>query len=167
LNEVKHFIIDMVGAGYDFGTWPLRQLYRQIFCTVLSRGNFMGALKVWLKLYYVVDVASSPPQLPDDRLNSLKKLISLIRAVQLMESPLITEDVKWALSYARGYLSRKLCEETEKCFGDIEVAKFEKEQFQMVFGHGAERFDDRARYVQGMKVLLEWARIPDVSESSL
>jgi hypothetical protein len=157
----------MVGAGYDFGTWPLRQLYRQIFCTVLRRGNFMGALKVWLKLYYVVDVASSPPQLPDDRLNSLKKLISLIRAVQLMESPLITEDVKCALSYARGYLSRKLCEETEKCFGDIEVAKFEKEQFQMVFGHGAERFDNRARYVQGMKVLLEWARIPDVPESSL
>jgi hypothetical protein len=167
MNEINLFIVEMLDAGYNIGTWPLRHLYREMFYTVIRRGNFTDALKVLLKLYYVVEVASSPPQLPDDRLNSRKKLISLIRTVLLMESSLITEDVKCALSYIRGYLSRKICEDTEKCFGDIEIAKFEKEQFQMEFGHGAERFDDRARYVQGMKVLLDWARIPDVPESSL
>jgi hypothetical protein len=154
-------------GGYDIGTWPIRQLYRQIFCIVIRKGNITGALKAWLKLYYVIEVASSPPQLPSERLNSLKKLISLIRTVRRMESPLITEDVKSALPYIQGYLSRKLCEGTEKCFGDVEVAKFEKEQFQMAFGHCAESFDDRARYVQGAKVLLGWARIFDIPESNL
>jgi hypothetical protein len=154
-------------GGYDIGTWPIRHLYHQIVCIVIRKGNIIGALKAWLKLYYVIEVASSPPQLPVGRLNSLKKLISLIRTVRRMESPLITEDVKSALPYIQGYLSRKLCEDTEKCFGDVEVAKFEKEQFQMAFGHCAESFDDRARYVQGAKVLLGWARIFDIPESNL
>jgi hypothetical protein len=158
----------MLAAGYSIGTWPIRQLYRQVFRKVNKSGNNIDAVKIWLKLYYEIEPVSIPRVFPDDRVLALKKLVSLIRTLQSIESPVIPEDVKDVLQYVRGYLSQRLCRDTEKCFGsDTEIAKFEKEQFQKVFDHCEESFDDRGRYVQDVKVLLGWAGVFEVSDEDL
>jgi hypothetical protein len=72
------------------------------------------------------------------------------------------------LQYVRGYLSQRLCWDTEKCFGsDTEIAKFEKEQFQKGFDHCEKSFEGRVRYVQDVKVLLGWAGVFQVSDEDL
>ncbi|KAE9370083.1 SET domain-containing protein [Stipitochalara longipes BDJ] len=168
LQMNQDFIDEMLRSGYHLGNYPIPQLYRQIYTATLRKGDNIGALKVYLKLYYEIEHAAIPPPFPDDRINSLKKLISLIRTVQLVESPLITEDIKSMLPYIRGYLSNKLCRETERCFGfDTEIARFEKEQYQKVFGGSTNRYDDRERYVHSVKAVLQWAGVLDFLEGNL
>jgi len=164
----QDFIDEVLRSGYHLGNYPIPQLYRQIYTATLKSGNNIDALKVYLKLYYEIEHVAIPPSFPDDRINSLKKVISLIRTVQLVESPLMNEDVKELLPYIRGYLSKRLCIETEKCFGfDTEIAKFEREQYQKIFSQSTDGYGDRERYVKNVKELLNWAGVAEFLEGNL
>jgi hypothetical protein len=121
-----------------------------------------------LKYYYQIQPVSFPRFFPDERVLNLKKLLSLIRTLGSSESPLVTEDVKKVVPFVLVYLSRRLCRQTKKCFGaDTEIAEFEEEQLQKYFGHCKDGLNNRTRYKQEVKVLLDWAGVLNVSESDL
>jgi hypothetical protein len=164
----QDFMNEMLRTGYHLGNYPILHLYRQIYNATLRKGDNIGALNIYLKIYFEIEHVALPPPFPDDRINSLKKVISLIRTVQLVESPLVTEEIKSLLPYIRGFLSKKLCKKTEKCFGrDTEIAKFEREQYQKMFGQSTNAYDDRERYVKDMSKILEWAGLTDIPEMNL
>jgi hypothetical protein len=121
-----------------------------------------------LKYYYQIQPVSFPRFFPDERVLNLKKLLSLIRTLGSSESPLVTEDVKKVVPYVLAYLTRRLCRQTKKCFGaDTEIAEFEEEQLQKYFGNCKDGLNNRTRYKQEVKVLLDWAGVLNVSESDL
>jgi hypothetical protein len=168
---------DFLNAGFNIGTWPIRSLYRQLFRSHLKRGNNLEALKVWLKLYYEVDPVSVPRPIPDDRVNSLKKLVSLIRTLQLEESTLVPVEVRTVLPLIHRNLSAKVWRDTEACFGpDSRIAVFEKMQHQKQFGNPNSGISgntvtgnglDKVTLVEGMNRLLAWAGLPVASEQKL
>lgn len=167
--EVYQDCIDhILEAGYSIGTWPVPHLYRQVFRVQLNSGKRVEAAKTWLKYYYQIQPVSFPRFFPDERVLNLKKLLSLIRALGSSESPLVTEDVKKVVPFVLAYLSRRLCRQTKKCFGaDTEIAEFEEEQLQKYFGQCTDGLNNRTRYKQEVKLLLDWAGGSNVSESDL
>lgn len=121
-----------------------------------------------MKYYYQIQPVSFPRFFPDERLLNLKKLLSLIRALESSQSPLVTEDVKKIIPYVLGYLGGRLCRQTKKCFGaDTEIAEFEEEQLQRYFGRCTDGLNNRTRYKQEVKVLLDWAGVSNVAEGDL
>lgn len=113
-----------------------------------------------LKVYYEVDLIAAPRQLPNYRVNSLKKLVGLVHIAQLEESSHIPGDVRMALPYIHGYLREKVCKDTEKCFGPgSEIAVFEKKEYQKEFGRSRDGLDGKARFVEGMNLLFAWAGV--------
>ncbi|PMD28840.1 SET domain-containing protein [Hyaloscypha variabilis F] len=168
LQMNQDFIDEMLLSGYHLGNYPIPYLYRQIYTATLRKGDNIEGLKVYLKIYFEIEHVVIPPPFPDDRINSLKKVISLIRTAELVESLLITEEIKSLLPYIRGFLSKKLCRETEKCFGpDTEIAKFEREQHQKMFGQSTNAYDDRERYVNDINKVLGWAGLTNIPEMNL
>jgi hypothetical protein len=139
LKHVEHAIDQLKVSGRYPHCWPTHELHNILYSGRFFAEEHADALKLWLKIHFVIQPAQLPRFSPDQTIKSLRVLIALLsdedvcKALKTDNSfPPELVDVLPRIVY---HLRGKLVRQTENCWGaDSAVAKFERKLYEEHFG---------------------------------
>jgi hypothetical protein len=183
--EFAGAISEMMAAGHDYDTHPMRALHQQMAVRYVASGDIAPALQALLKVRYLIEPYQSPSIHPKDRLSTLFNIVTLMNlplrdttGLKLKFPPGPILDLNKHLLF---HLKYQYVEEVEKCFGlDSVVAKFEKRELNVAITDFVESTgftwyytplnksaDETRKFVKNMNTLLAWADISARTEKQL
>jgi hypothetical protein len=182
-SKVEPAIEDMKKAGFGYGTRPMEVLHKHIVRGQIYNTNTAKALKICLKIYYLILPAECPKPPLHHRITIFFVLVSLLDiklesvarinpAVRTLKP--LPQKVMDLLPDILFHLKAKLVSDTAKCFGEDSVAaRFEKTIFEDLLAKLGlfvpavgiyvplrESKVERGRFLKGVNELLKWADLP-------
>lgn len=197
MKEIRDGIEALTKAGWQIGTYPLRALHLKLVQGYIERGLFAEALKLCLKIYYVIEPA---------QISYYKTLASRIATLYLLLSLLVIDP--YGLTYsikakASGptsetpiaiqtlafqvypHLRAKFGKDLQTCFGAnssqciVDKKLFEKdlkylEKNSKIYSvHDfqyitlSESKEETEKFLKNMNEILAWAKVPAITQAQL
>jgi hypothetical protein len=189
-DQVHKGIRSMTDAGFGFSTVPMLALHRMALTGHLVFKELAEALKLALKLYFVIEPAQVPSIQPPLHLFTLHQIFTIIYAAIIaaarhpVRRPLPDNiAILFGQHHIDSHLRYKLVLETVKCFGEDsaifrrEKGRFEKFSRPSQSHHGgvttaayvplSESLSEKIKFIGLMRQLLEWADVQGVPDEDL
>jgi hypothetical protein len=190
-RKVERAIEDMKKAGFGYSTRSMETLHGLAAKGQLCNTNTAEALKICLKIYYLILPAGNPKPVLQRRITVFFAIVSLLHHNKLDDEPESNPGVKALqplpqkvmdlLTNILFHLKAKLVSDTTKCFGEDSMAsRLEKASFEVIFTSLRlfvptlrnyvplrESQEERDKFLKGMNGLMKWADLPAQSLEQL
>lgn len=186
LDQLQEDIKSMTNAGFGFATVPMLLLHKLAMDAYMVNSQMAEALKLALKIFFVVEPAQVPSILPPLHLFTWYQILNIVYydAFRSGARQPLPNSIRLLLERHETHihLRYKLVLETAKCFGENSaIFRHEKTRFeshyQILHLHLgvvpaayiplSESASNRIRFIGAMRKLLEWADVEGVSDEDL
>jgi hypothetical protein len=133
LDNIEQTIDEVLKSGFGYGAHPMKVLHQHAMQLHLSKNDRVDALKMALRIYFLIEPSMEPPELPEYRLATLVIIISFLTPGTSNSVVTIPPRISRIVKASFHHIYAKLVLDCEELLGaDAKATKFEKAHFSVL-----------------------------------